>query len=66
MTISFSPKYEIGDYIYHVLPDSQKGLITDITYRYSTNCFMYEVTFEPDTIGLLYHEFELTVDKNVI
>ena len=30
--ISFKTKYQIGDYIYHRTPESEKGLIIDISY----------------------------------
>ena len=59
MDITLSTKYEVGDKVYHVLPESQQGLITDITYRHSTGKYFYEVTFGPGERSLSYEEFEL-------
>ena len=66
MNIVFSPKYSIGNKIYHVLPESPQGIITDITYRHSARKFFYEVTFDPGSHGFTYEEFELTTEKNII
>ena len=66
MDITFSPKFEIGDWVYHILPESPKGLVTDITYRHSTGKYFYEVTFDPMVRPLSYEDFELSTEKSLI
>lgn len=38
-----TPKFNIGDEVYHNTPDSKKGIIVDILYYYSTDSFKYLV-----------------------
>lgn len=39
----FNNKYNIGDYVYHNTPDSQKGLIIDVKYSFKNENFRYLV-----------------------
>jgi len=66
MDITFSPKFEIGAWVYHILPESPKGLVTDITYRHSNGKYFYEVTFDPQVRASICEEFELSTEKTLI
>lgn len=33
MEITIKTKYEIGQRVYHILPDTEMGIITDISYK---------------------------------
>lgn len=41
------PKYNIGDIVYHVLPESPKGLVVNGTYSLLNNVWQYLVAFSP-------------------
>ena len=43
--ITFQFKYDIGQFIYHNTPESDKGLIVDITYCLLTRLVSYKVAF---------------------
>ena len=42
---SFEPKYKIDQEIYHITPESTKGIIVDINYNVRTNQISYNVLF---------------------
>jgi hypothetical protein len=64
--IQFESKFEIGEKIYHVLPESPVGIIVDVTYRHSTGIVYYEIQWDPEQNSTICREFELTREKNVI
>lgn len=63
MTIP-DPKFRIGEEVYHVTPDSPKGIVLDVLYSCRTNLFDYLVTFSSERESLLYTELELNNHKN--
>ena len=38
------PIFKIGDTVYHTTPDSEPGIITDISYSYASNMNKYLVS----------------------
>ena len=40
------PKYNIGDIVYHVLPESPKGLVVNGTYSLLNNVWQYLILTE--------------------
>lgn len=40
-----TPKFAIGNTVFHVLPDGERGVILDIAYHYLLNYHTYQVTF---------------------
>lgn len=58
-----SPKYKIGDYVFHITPESNQGVIIDISYSYLTGLHQYRVSFSPDNEGLWYYEHELSNNR---
>lgn len=44
-TTTFISKYEIGQPIYHVTPESAKGIIVDVSYSTLTDKVLYLVSF---------------------
>jgi len=61
--IELKPKYNIGQLVYHVTPDSERGIITDITWRMSSNIIWYSVTFNVNSGEISCRDFELTIQK---
>jgi hypothetical protein len=59
-TIEF--KYKIGQDIYHVTPDSPKGVIIDASYSFHTNKVSYAVAWDFSNESICA-EHELTEDK---
>jgi len=59
-----SPKFHIGDRVFHILPESPPGVVVEALYRYSCNRHSYMVMFDPMTAALEYEEFELTDSKS--
>ena len=64
--ITLKPKYNIGDHVYHVLPESPPGIVTDINYRLSIGRILYEVSFDPQMAAMQYEEFELTQERILV
>jgi heat shock protein HspQ len=58
------PKFNIGQRVYHILPESKVGVVVDIKYIYSSQRHEYSVVFDENTPVLDYHEHELTTHKN--
>lgn len=59
-------KFQIGDRIYHILPESPMGVIIDITYRAATDTVYYEVQFNPEESSVTCMGHELSKDKTFI
>ena len=56
-------KYNIGDAVYHITPESDKGIVIDANYNLLCNIWTYRVTFSPHTECLYYYEHELQETK---
>lgn len=56
------PKFNIGDEIYHITSESEKGIIVDINYSYAFNINTYTVSLG---WGIQHEcaEHELSEDK---
>ncbi len=57
------PKYNIGDYVYHITPESDKGVVLDCIYSARKKEWEYLVTFGVNQESLMYYEDELTETK---
>jgi len=55
-------RFEIGDEVYHVTPESDKGVIVEINFVFSTNKFLYTVATGWNT-EFICAEHELTDSK---
>ena len=64
--IQFESVFEIGERVYYNLPDSDQGVVTDVTYRVSSGLVWYYVTFTPDRGEVPCRDFELSRDKIVV
>ena len=64
--VQFKTEFEIEDKVYHVTPESDQGIVTDITYRHSSGIVWYHVTFNPDRGEIPCRDFELSRDKIII
>ena len=64
--IVLRPVFNIGQEVYYNLPDTSKGIVTDITFRLSSNIIWYHVTFAPEQGEIACREFELSTVKTVI
>lgn len=47
MIVTFEPKFNLNDKVYHITKDSPEGIIIDITYSVSTRRIAYNVIFGP-------------------
>jgi len=56
------PKYKLGEKVYHITPDSEIGIITDIIYHYNLDYNVYEISTGFDK-NFYCDEFELTREK---
>ena len=57
------PKFNIRDEVYHITPESPKGIVIDVRYSFLTGLYTYEVAFSAETASLEYQEHELTDHK---
>ena len=64
--IELIPVFSIGQTLYYVLPGSEPGILTDITYRLSSDLLWYHVTFDPNSGEVPCREFELTTEKIIV
>ncbi len=58
-----NPKYNIGQSVYHVTPESDKGVVLDCIYSLRKNQWEYLVTFRANEQSLIYYEEELSENK---
>lgn len=58
------PKYLINDRVYHILPDSESGVVINISYLFAERMYKYQVAFCATEESLWYFEHELTTTKN--
>lgn len=55
-------RFNIGDEVYHVTPDSDKGIVVEVTYVFSTGNCVYTVATGWNT-EFICSEHELTDSK---
>lgn len=65
-TIELNPVFSIGDILFYNIPEGNYGMLTDITYRASSNILWYHVTFDPQLGEVACREFELSKEKKII
>lgn len=56
-------KFNIGDEVYHVTPESDKGIVVEVTYMFSVDKYAYTVATGWNT-EYVCSEYELTSHKN--
>jgi heat shock protein HspQ len=56
-------KFSIGDTVYHVTPDSGKGVVVEVTYMFSVDKYAYTVATTWNT-EYVCSEYELTSHPN--
>lgn len=56
-------KFEIGEAVYHITPDSYRGVVLDCRYSLRFDEWEYLVSFGPDKESLLYFDTELSKNK---
>ena len=61
--IEFNPVFKVGQLLYYALKESEAGLLTDVTYRLSSNIIWYHVTFDPNIGEIACRDFELSESK---
>lgn len=63
MTKTFEYKYKIGQKVYHIIPDSPEGVITDIRFSFCNNrpAYLVSLGFSDECIC---EEHELSETKN--
>lgn len=54
------PRFNIGDQVFHILPESRPGVVVEIKFVFSTQHLEYMVAFTEDVASLWYMEHELT------
>jgi len=57
------PKYQIGEKVYHITPESPAGVVLDCRFSMRDNSWSYIVAFGPEKESLSYYEDELTTNK---
>ena len=57
------PFANIGDHVYHITPDSPRGVVVDVSYSYYTRTHIYLVTFSVEIEARWYTECELSKTK---
>ena len=57
------PKFLIGDEVYHITPESPKGVVIDVRYSFLTRLYTYDVAFSAEVATLEYQEHELSENK---
>ena len=60
------PEYNIGDRVFHIIPESTIGVVIDIRYIFSCRVFEYQVAFSENTESFWYHGHELSKTKNFV
>lgn len=56
-------KFNIGDEVYHITPESDKGVVLDASYSLLYDKWEYKVTFGVKDNDYWYHEHELQTNK---
>lgn len=54
------PKFNLGDKVYHITPESEQGTVLEATYSLLNNKWNYTVTFGLRDSDYRYYEHELS------
>ena len=65
MTIK-DPKFRILDDVYHITPESPKGIVINITYNVASSEYTYQVTFSASDPAMYYYENELSRERRIV
>ena len=57
------PKFNIGDKVYHITPESDQGVVLDAEYSLLNNRWRYIVKFGVKDSDYMYYEHELSISK---
>lgn len=57
------PKYNIGDRVFHITPESEQGIVLDAEYSLLHNRWIYIVSFGIRDNSTTYYEHELSLTK---
>jgi hypothetical protein len=60
------PKFQELEDVYHITPESPKGVVIDINYNLRTGQFSYQVTFSATEPSLWYYEEELSKNRRIV
>lgn len=66
MKHTFETAFELGDKVYHKLPESPVGIVTGISYSLTTGMIHYYVTYDPAQSEMSCLGWELSRDKTII
>lgn len=58
-----NPQFKIGDKVYHIIPESDFGIVLDASYSILNNRWRYIVTFGIKDSDYIYYEHELSKTK---
>ncbi|MPM33065.1 hypothetical protein SDC9_79632 [bioreactor metagenome] len=58
-----NPKFQIGEKVYHITPESDQGVVLDCTFSMRKGYWLYLVTFGPEKDSMDYYEDELSTSK---
>jgi hypothetical protein len=56
-------KFKLGEKVYHITPDSPRGIVVNIKYMFVERLFLYQVAFCEDKEALWYYEHEISTNK---
>lgn len=57
------PKYKIGDRVFHITPESDRGVVINARYELVSNVWEFQVAFSAIMESLWYFEHELIDHK---
>lgn len=66
MKYTFETAFELGDRVYHALPESPMGIVTGISYSLTTDQINYYVTFDCMQSEVSCLSWELCSDKVIV
>ena len=66
MKYTFESQFDLGDRVYHRLPESPMGMVTGINYNVAHGNVTYYVTFDPLGNEAQCFEWELSETKTII
>jgi hypothetical protein len=62
----FTTKFELGEQVYHKLPETPVGMVTGINYSVTDRRVIYDITFDPLQDEMQCFEWELSRDKTIV
>ena len=66
MKYEFETEFDLGDRVYHKVPESSVGIITGIVYDAILNIVTYHITFDPQDGEVKCYGFELSTNKTIV